>query len=251
VEKVPKYNTPSDTDLIEQIKVLEDRIARMDLSLRAASTVIDTGTFRVVDPTTGITLLYIGLLPNGDYGIELYRDDGTIAMRVGRATPTDGSQIINIYNRSGDAIHGDQFLNPAGAVDTGIVLEPVKASEYTTPVAVTSGTFVDTHIFRGVYVGAQPRVKITAICTDGTTAGEFRLADAAGNSLTGFFGATVDPKAIPTGTTSETDFENDQDPNYFYTLALNSDYFVKLQVRRTAGAGTINIKAKYLQQRPG
>lgn len=245
-----KYNVPSDTDLLQQIKKLQDRIDRMDLSLRAASTVIDTGTFRVVDPTTGVALLNIGLLPNGDYGIELFRDDGSIALRVGRAFAEDTAQMLRLFNRSGDSIGGDQFLNPEGATIPGVIMEPVKASEYTA-VGVTSGTFIDTHIFRGAYVCAQPVVKITAICSDGTTSGEFRLADSAGASLTGFFGATVTPKVIPTGTTVETNFENDQDPNYFYTLNTNDEYIVKLQVRRTAGAGTVSVKAKYLIQKPG
>lgn len=131
-----------------------------------------------------------------------------------------------------------------------VPIRALRSSDYV-DVAITSGTFVDTHFFPTVFLAPKPLVTIAVTCTDGTTAGEFRLTNEAGTPLTGPNGETITSKVIPLGTTIETVFTNDQTPNYWARQAVGTDFFVKLQVRRTAGTGTINVKAKYLLQVPG
>jgi hypothetical protein len=127
---------------------------------------------------------------------------------------------------------------------------PIKASDYTTAVAVTSATFVDVFVFPYIFLAHTPIARFTATCTDATTSGEYRLVDANHNELQDRNNNAVATMTIPLGTTTETSFENDADPNYWTDYTIGSDQFVLLQVRRTAGAGTINVKAKYLAQIP-
>lgn len=141
-------------------------------------------------------------------------------------------------------------LERSTTTSTTSTVRGIKATDYGTPVAVTSGTFVDTYIFPCTFLAPTPLVRLTATCSDGTTAGEFRLTDIAGNSLTDKNGQPVAPTPIPLGTTVETAFENNQSPNYSNSLPIGADQTLKLQVRRTAGAGTINISTKYLVQIP-
>lgn len=131
------------------------------------------------------------------------------------------------------------------------VTSPVKMADFNVPVAVTSGSFVDTHIFNGIFLAATPVVHLLATCTDGSTVGEFRLVDFSGSVFTDFNGDAVSATSIPTGTTTATEFWNNATLNYYRNLEVGSDGTVKLQVRRTAGSGTINIQAKYLAQLPG
>lgn len=241
-----KYNLPSDA--LRTIKDLGARLSRTERSPRAGNTSIDTGTFTLKNPNTGNTVFYVGLLSNGDYGIEMYRDDGTLALRVGRAFIANPTQRIVLYNRVGNQICGDQFLANDGAIDYSI-FQAIPAT-LNPQVGVTSAVFVDTHIFYIVCNGAFQTFYFSAICTDGTTSGEVRLTDALGNAITGVFAASVSPIAIPIGTTVETDFNTDTTATPWIGNAEGSILTIKAQARRTAGVGTVNIRPKFLYQHP-
>jgi len=240
------YNIPE--DVLKAVNELEKRIVKLERAPRAGNTSIDSGSFTLVNPNTGNTVFYVGQLSNGDYGIEMYRDDGKIALRIGRVFISDPEQILALYNRGGTAIGGDQFLDYGGMLDYAAHLAtPIAGAPQ---VAVTSGTFVDTHLIYTVSKSSLARFYFTAICTDGTTSGELRMTDSTGTPLTGFFGATVDPVVIPLGTTTETNFNTDTNTTLvFATPSVEGDpYTIKIQAKRTAGAGTMNIRPQFLYQ---
>lgn len=95
------YNVPADSDLVAEIKRLRGRVERLERAPQSGNTSMQQGTFSVVNPSTSETIFRIGALPNGDYGIELYRDDGTIALRVGRLLPANPDQVIRMYDKFG------------------------------------------------------------------------------------------------------------------------------------------------------
>lgn len=142
--------------------------------------------------------------------------------------------------------HLERFSKASTLASTG----PRLATDFSTPVNVTSGSFVTTHVFACIYLAPTPVVRILATCSDGTTAGEFQIVDSSGVVLSDPTGSVVPATAIPTGTTTETPFENNQVPNYWNDFAIGTDMLYQLQVRRTAGSGTIAVRAKYLVQMP-
>lgn len=128
------------------------------------------------------------------------------------------------------------------------------ASEWATaplgsyPQLVTSATFVDTFYFHFPHAAPTPIVTMQCNCGDGTTSGEWRLASTSTLSLTGPGGVTVPPMVIPLGTVADTVFANNQSPNYWDDFPIGTPRLVRLQVRRTAGAGTITVRARHLVQ---
>ena len=240
------YNVPS--DVLRYIHDLEKRIIKLERAPRAGYTSIDSGTFKLVNPTTSNTVFYVGDLTNGDYGVEIYRDDGTIAIRIGRMLLSDPQQVLQIYNKVGDAIGGDQSLGSDGEYSYS-TYAPIPATG-NAQVGITSGSFVDINLFYLVGKASLVKLYFTAICTDGTTSGELRLTNSSGTALTGYLGAVVDPVAIPTGTTSETAFDTDTNTPPYGTVTEGTIYTIKAQARRTAGSGTMNIRPTFLLQRP-
>lgn len=236
-------------DLIKTIRSLERRIESLERRPRAGNTSIDSGAFTLINPNTGNTVFFVGTLSNGDYGIEMYRDDGVLAFRVGRALSTDTSQIARMYNRQGEPVAGDQFLSAYGY--SGSQSTPALATSADTLFTTTSATFVNAYVFRFNFTQGYLRAFFGAICSDGTTAGEVRLTDRFGTAISGFFGAVITPKVIPIGTTTETDFTtnpNDANGEPLLQSLVGAEQYVVLQVRRTAGVGTVGIRGWNLQQ---
>lgn len=99
------YNVPS--DFLTEIGQLKKRVDRLERRQRIGNTSVDSGTFTLVNPYNGNAVMLIGLLANGDYGVEFYRDDGTIALRISRILLTDPYQVIRMYNRAGTQIAGE------------------------------------------------------------------------------------------------------------------------------------------------
>lgn len=118
-------------------------------------------------------------------------------------------------------------------------------------VGVTSATFTNVFYIPLIHSAPTPVAVFEADCSDATTSGEYRLADSATTSLTGKDGITIPPGIIPLNTTSSPVFTTDFSPseNYWTDHVVGTAKFYRLQVRRTAGAGTIYIRFRYLYQK--
>lgn len=291
---VPQYNTPRDTDLIEIIKALQARVARVEAAAGAATSTMvrpvrsdslyvavagassNLTTTASIQDIPGMTLsVPVGstadrFLVTVTYDIQLtvvgaaqigrLNVDGVDQAGQLQYNSNDVNQRIDVTQQwqvtgqtPGIVVFKATAVASSGAyiIRTGhswIKVEAVIPSSRST---ISSGSFVDTHEFPCVFIAPVPIVRLTAICSDGSTAGEFRLTDSAGVALTSQDGSAVSPTPIPAGTTTEILFENNQVPNYWQTLPVGTDQTIKLQVRRTAGSGVIVIQAKYLIQVPG
>ena len=114
----------------------------------------------------------------------------------------------------------------------------------------TSNTVFETAFYVPFLVTAPTPVAVfEAVCSDSSTSAEVRLASDSVTSLTGANGSVIPPIAIPVNTTSLTLFSTDQDPNYWDGLPMGTKRFIELQVRRTAGAGTVTMRLHYLYQK--
>lgn len=77
---MPDYNLPSDTDLFQIIKKLEERVIKLERSPRAEATEIGAGGITVkggsivVQDNLGDAQARLGPLTAGGYGLEVFRD---------------------------------------------------------------------------------------------------------------------------------------------------------------------------------
>jgi hypothetical protein len=206
----------------------------------------------VMRNAAGVEVFRIGLQPQGDRGLTISREDGSIAIQVRKLfAPTDPEQVFQILDRDGNVIAGDAGLSGAGfdAPHIPLTFIPTNYDSSTNAQTTSSGTFVATHEHRGFKQNPFFRPQFMVKCSDGTTAGEIRVYDVTGAGyLIGFFG-DIRTCVIPTGTTTYTLFEL----NYDATAgagpyrevgipgAMSAAIHLEFHVRRTAGAGSITV----------
>lgn len=240
-------NYPVPEDIGDYIRRLEARIERLERAPRAVATSIDTGEFVVKDPATGNVVFRIGLQQHGDTGVSMYRDDGSLAYSTAKPFNPSNTQTVRLVNRAGETVGGDNIFATTGAALYDSIT-PTKTSDV--GVGVTSGTFVDIYDVDVHWIAPAHSMLFRAICSDGSTAGEVRMVDETGTQVGGFF-VTIDPTVVPAGTTTATEFETlDGTDPYYVVKAIGTKLRYKLQARRTAGAGTLTVKALYYKQRP-
>jgi hypothetical protein len=246
-----EYSDTSIANLLARIDKLQSRLERLERAPRAGNTAIDTGEFTVKDPVTGNVILRVGQQEHGDTGVSIYREDGTLALQIAKPFSPADEQAMRMLNKSEEIIGGDNILAVTGTALYNNIT-PTKTSD--TGVAVTSGTFVDIYDIDGPYISPAHTLVFSAICSDGSTAGEVRVVNKdTGTSLTGFF-VTIDPEEIPAGTTTLTDFTilggTSGISQYYVTRNMGETIRHSVQARRTAGAGTVTVKARYYKQTP-
>jgi hypothetical protein len=161
-------------------------------------------------------------------------------------SPSDYDLIEQIRQLRGRIEQLERFTHVTPAIFT----PGVSVADYNAGFVTSSDTFVDAHYFIIYVNGPTPVIRLNAFCSDGTTSGEFRLADSGSNALTGPDGEAVQVGVIPLGTTSSTYFSTSAfSPNYWDDLPAGTDRFLRLQVRRTAGAGSITTRPRHLYQK--
>lgn len=97
------YNFPP--DLPGHLKALENRIRVLER--RASQTTgasTDTGTLAVGSGTTGLPMLLAGTKADGTQGVEIRRNDGTLAIFVGYLNPGDTRQRVIVYDADGTTV---------------------------------------------------------------------------------------------------------------------------------------------------
>jgi hypothetical protein len=213
----------------------------MDRRLRALesgrrlenASISPTGIFQVGATATGQPVMYLG-----PQGVEIRRADGTLAFRVGKTDATDPGQAVELRDKAGQVAVSDSYLSDDG-LDRPSVAFAMRTVGTTQDVAVTSASFVDVFEVHARKVNAFLEGRFQAACSDGTTTGEARLVDALGAPLAIHDTAQV-PVTIPAPTTVMTRFTTGACvyPGVVHVTVMT----VRLQVRRTAGAGTISVR---------
>lgn len=212
-------------------------LSQGNLNVVGGAVVIAGGDF-VSQDTTGTILFRVGVQTNGDRGIAAYRADGTVAWRVAKIfAPGDTQQKFQQYDPSGRVVGGDAQLSPSGFDSPHIphVWRPVDRSDAKTTV---SPTFVSLFEHQGVRGNPAVQLAFSVLCSDATTAGEVQVIDvASGVGLNAFF-APPWVGTIPAGTTTPTTLTT---PPLGVPGAANDACLLQVQVRRTAGTGTVSI----------
>lgn len=190
-----------------------------------------------------VEVFRLGLMPNGDRGLTVRRDDGSVVYRMAKPfTPADPQSFIQ-YDRSGRAIGGDSPLSSSGfdAPHIPLSFTPVDYTSGALAQSTTSATFVATHEHRGLRQNPALRPQLMARCSDGSTAGEIQFYNPLlANYLGGFLNVpAVHTISVPAGTTTFTLFELPS------AMALPGDMsdplHLEIHVRRTAGSGSVSV----------
>lgn len=215
--------------------------------------VIDGGTVRVIRPGQAEgdgDLMRIGDMPYGDRGLEFTRDNGATVLSIRRKNSPDEQQSWSFYDAAGNEIVAEQqFLKGLAKPYLEHPFQPVAAASGTPVVcgpfgferSTSSGTFETLFVHDGKRQNGFIDLKVAAVCSDGSTAGEVQVVNLAdGSPLPGF---TVSPwlGVIPAGTTSLTVIDPTPSQAGLYVFSVQAQMRIGVQVRVTAGTGSITL----------
>lgn len=225
----------SQGDVMRRLRDLERLVRELHAGrrLEAASigrggiSIQDGGALRVID-TDGTYLAWTGLLADGQRGTVLRRTGGELAFAV-HGSGSDDVGFVGIYDRAGQYIVTDDAASGRGMARPYI---PVPMGEVMVPTATTtSATFVD--LAAGLMPVQHPVLYAYLLvrASDGSTAGEVQMTldgiqvgDTLPVSVGAYAIAAIGPAPLPA------------------TYQYGSLQQVRVQARRTAGAGDIGVR---------
>lgn len=216
-----------------------------DLTINGGDLVVDGGDFLLLD-TDGSTVFRLGPQEHGDRGVSIYREDGPVALSVSQLFEGSGQQEIRIMDRFGNEIVGEESLGSGlSAPWLSIPLQPVMDTPaspqagpwgWEVPVATTAWTTAHQGWFSRTNQFASFRLRIAA--SDTTTAAEARVVDAATGTVLGQF---LEPPLVGGRAAGSTDYAEVLLESLVVLGSPNTSQSVQVQVRRTAGAGTLRV----------
>ena len=221
-----RYNTSLEASLGDIISHLRQRIERLEAGSRAGYTAIDKGSLNIKSGSliVGDTATFGDSTPRA----ALYRADGTIAFTI---DGPDDHQSVALFDANGNTIMADDAVAAQGLSRPWLPLQWQQSSTGVPTINTTSGTF--TPLMSSTFFKQHPQVYVAvlAYCSDGTTAGQAQLMVA--NSVQQI-GTT---QTIPAGYYGLI---------YFGPAPVLGDHMseieIEVQVRRTAGAGSVGIR---------
>lgn len=210
-----------------------------------AALIVDGGDFLLLD-TDKSTVFRLGPQQYGDRGVSIFREDGTIAIGVRKVFPASAAQTLELRDRQGRVIVSEEALGSGLARPLlHIPMQPVLA----TPAALPTGpygvevpcaetTWTTTHQAWYARHNQYGRFVVQVAASDTTTAGEVRVIDAAtGDPLSDLF----QPPWLGVRAAGATAHVAMESPRLALPGAPDARIAVAVQVRRTAGAGTLHI----------
>lgn len=216
--------------------------------INGGSLVVDGGDVIMLD-TDGSEMFRIGVMTYGDRGVTITRDNGAIAFEMRKTFSNSTSQSVYLRDDQGDILIAEESLgNGIGQPFFDIPMVPVtptSTSLFTGPwgpeVTVNSATFTSTHQAWFPRTNHYGLFKVRVAASDLTTAGEVRVINAATSSpLNPFFQpAWLGVRAA--GSTGYTEVATASDDGLILPGDTHGRISVAVQVRRTAGTGTLTV----------
>lgn len=239
---------PQDLDAVVRIiQQLQRDLEALRTERRAAATTIGDGGSLVIDggdvvmlDTDGSFLFRLGEQAFGDRGISINRADGTLAFEVAKPNPL-AVQAWRLKDNAGTTIVSESgFGIGLGRPRIPSSPFPVATPSYGTygpEVSTTAGTFTTLFAVHDRRQNPLWSPVFRVRCTDGTTAAEVRVVHAATGTQLVEFGAGTWTGVRAAGST---DYVELAPPlNIPAALAVDDRYRFEVQVRRTAGTGTV------------
>lgn len=209
-----------------------------------------TGTLSM-KTTTGAEQVRLGSMLHGDRGVTMRRDNGALALEIRKLSAGEFvGQSVVIYDSAPTSVLSTEDLfgglrqpylehpfQPVAAVSGTAVTCGPYGLERTT----TSAVFETLFVHDGVRQNPHLNLKVAAVCSDGTTAGELRAVNVAtGVQLPAFIDAQWNG-VIAAGTTTYTVYDPGALATSLNGIAVHAAMRIGIQARRTAGAGTITV----------
>lgn len=202
----------------------------------------------------GDLLIRMGSMPLGDRGLQFFRENGTKLFEMRKVTQPTNPQTWTFFDNGGHAIVAEQdlfgglakpmlehpFQPVATAPGTPVTCGPY-GFERTHPGTEAINTWKTLFVHDGKRQNTYLDLKVAVICSDATTAGEIRVVDeVSGDQLGGFL---IDPwiGVIPAGTTTLTVLDPIGNQVLLTAVDVHAVMRLGLQVRRTAGSGSITL----------
>jgi hypothetical protein len=225
-----------------------------DFSVRGILRVI--GALRLVGDMSlqseeGVEIVRLGDMPFGR-GMTFVREDGTEAFTFRKSFANSTHQDWSFKDRAGSGVVEENLVGAGlGKPSLEHPFQPVAASSGTAVTcgpwgwerSSTAGTFETLFAYDGKVQNPFLDFKFVAVCSDGTTSGEIQVVDlVTGIPLPGFLSSASWLGVIPLGTTTQTII--DPTPDQVTTpigAGFGAQMRLGVQVRRTAGAGTITL----------
>ncbi|AFU62160.1 hypothetical protein SV1_20 [Streptomyces phage SV1] len=229
-------------DLLDRLRRLEAEVRElrgrsqirpaMDQILAGDVVVGEGGALSVLDPDNGHTTFRVGEIysATGEFGTVIKRDDGTVAISVLRgpqAAPTQ-SQAVRIMDSAGNEILSGETIDPAGGLARPYLSLPIPQDENTASWPGSASTAWTT-IGRSRGLVQHPKVWIYAV-----------MARPAGVSAQ--LQLLIDGTPVVTGAVNATLTGPGTVPGYEYAKGVEFE----LQVKVTAGTGTVRAMTRYL-----
>jgi hypothetical protein len=209
--------------LAAELADLKRRLANLERSSALSVSAIQDGRLRILDGDN-VEVGRLGKLEDGTYGVAFLDADGAERVRLGqRGGGEFGIAALNDEGTITFDVGNEGLTRPA-------IMLPISAVG-STSIVVTNATFTDTYqTFFGAVTHDALRLEVLVQTAVGTTA-EVRLTESAGLAQTSAV-------AIPSGNNSvRTQFN--WAPGWTVGDLLNIQ--VKVQARRTSGAGNVNV----------
>lgn len=211
-----------------------------DLTVRGGALIVDGGDFLLLD-TDGSTVFRLGPQELGDRGVSIYRENGNVALEVREQLDGFG-QRLRILDDSGYEIMSEYQIGP-GLRRPLLTLQvhptaaPAGWGSMGPERTTTSSTFTALFVANTVRQNALVRPYVNVKCSDATTAAEVRVVETiSGTQLADLFTGTW-TGVVPTGTTAYMEHLPALQAPRLPEERLN----LEVQVRRTAGTGTVTV----------
>lgn len=229
-------------DLLDRIRRLEAEVRElrgrsqirpaMDQILSGDVVVGEGGALSVLDPDNGHQTFRVGeIFPAiGEFGTMIRRDDGTVAISVSRGPLADPaqSQAVRIMDAAGNEILSGETVDPEGGLARPYLPLPIPQDESTASWPGSASTAWTT-IGRSRGIVQHPKVWIYAVMARPTgVSAQLQLL--------------VDGTVVVTGAVNGTLANGGPVPGYEFGKAVEFE----LQVKVTAGTGTVRAMTRYL-----
>lgn len=216
-----------------------------DLTISGGALVVDGGDFLLLD-TDGSTVFRLGPQLWGDRGVSIFREDGALAVAVRKAFENSPDQTLEVRDRDGVLLLAEEALGAGlSRPFLHVPMHPVLATPgtlqhgpYGAEVPVATATWTTTHQAWFTRHNQYARFVAQVSASDATTAAEVRVVNADTSEVLGAFLAGAWTGTRAAGGTAHTEVES---PAIFLPGAPEDDVSVALQVRRTAGTGTLQV----------
>lgn len=209
--------------LAQKVAALEREVRELRAARRGEATSISGGQYSLITPA-GVRVFGVGQWPTGNYGTELRRDDGTLAVSVSGHDDLDGN-MIQISSRDGHVIVADdQYAD--GWLGRPWVPVPMAA-----PYDVTAGSWVLTHI--GDWWAQHAVLDLHAsVYAPAATTGQIRFRIVVN-------GATILTSSVASATNTTTSLSYRATRTDLAGIQHGTRVQVLLECQRTAGAGVV------------